>query len=129
MRFALLALFFVGTFAQANDSRDLPATVVVRTNQQTGQVEVLHMNRELRGEAQSQAEVLNHESEFSKVSASPAPEATELDQASSSSSWYFYFYNSHYYNPTFYYNGFNYTYQPYYYFNYAPYAYTFYRWY
>ena len=130
MRFALLALIFVqAAFAQANDSRDLPATVVLRTNQHTGQVEVLHVNHELRGEAVSQSEVLEHTSEFTKVTAQPAPGANELDQASSSSSWYFYFYNSNYYNPTYYYNGFNYTYTPYYYFNYGPYAYTLYRWY
>ncbi|RYZ71000.1 MAG: hypothetical protein EOP05_12535 [Proteobacteria bacterium] len=105
-------------------SKDIPATLVVRTNPATGEVQVLHSNAKLAGDAASTAAVAD--ANFAKVDASAISNG-ELDKDSSSSSWYFCFNRSYSY-PAYYYGGYNYAYNYYSGYNWGGWNYSYYRW-
>lgn len=106
-------------------SKDLPATVVVRVNAATDEIEVLHSEDELAADPSS-LETLR-DAEFVKIDKN-AKIAGELDRDSSSSSWYFWFNYSNWYYPTYSYYGYNYGYTPYYSYNWGGYNYYYCRW-
>lgn len=112
------------TNAQIEASRDLPATLVIRANDVTNQVEVLHANERLAADPVS-LQSLNP-ADFKKVDLTTTMQS-ELDQASSASSWYFWF-NGAYTYPTYYYYGYAYNYASYYTYRYAGYTYWYCRW-
>lgn len=105
-------------------SKDIPATLVVRTNEATGEVQILHSNAKLAGDASSTAAVAG--AQFAKVDASAISNG-ELDKDSSSSSWYFCFNRSYSY-PAYYYGGYNYSYNYYNSYNWGGWNYSYYRW-
>jgi hypothetical protein len=105
-------------------SKEIPATLVVRTNAATGEVQVLHSNEKLAADAGSQAVVAK--AQFAKVDASSIATG-ELDRDSSSSSWYFCFNRSYSY-PAYYYSGYSYNYAWYGGYNWGGWNYSYYRW-
>ena len=105
-------------------SRDLPATLVVRVNDQTKAVEVLNTQAKLAPEAASAGVVAAQAFSPAQVG---APMAGELDRTSSTSSWY-YCYNGWSQPAYYYYYGYSYSYTPYYWYNYGGYSYSYYRW-
>ncbi len=135
---SLFATSLVGGLAQANEldseakvtneqvalSKDLPATLVVRTNQATGEVEVMHSAMKLEASAATQAAV--GQAAFVKADASQVASG-ELDNDSSRSSWYF-CWNNRYSYPQYNYYGYSYSYNHYYSYNYSGYNYSYYRW-
>lgn len=112
------------TNAQIEGSRDLPATLVIRANDATNQVEILHTSERLAADPVS-AQALNP-TDFVKVDVDTKMKG-ELDQSSSASSWYFWF-NGAYTYPTYYYYGYSYNYASYYSYRYAGYTYWYCRW-
>lgn len=116
------------TNEQVRVAKELPATVVVRTHQATGRVDVLHLSDQLPGDTGTQKRVVARNSDFQAIGSKDRVRG-ELDGDSSSSSWYFYFYNYSYSYPTYNYSGYTYRYYPYYNFWWNGYAYSYYRWY
>lgn len=106
-------------------SKDLPSTLVVRTNPATGEVQVLHSAQKLVAGAVSQDAVAK--ADFLKVDATPAAATSELDQDSSRSSWYFCF-NRGWGFPQYNYYGYNYSYSYYWGYNWGGWNYSYYRW-
>ena len=142
MRFTLavlVAVFMMGSFAQANEldneaqvtnetkalSKDLPQTLVVRSNLATGEVQVLHTQDRLAADSSSLA-LIAHAS-FAPADASAQVQGGELDHDSSSSSWYF-CWNYGYSQPYYWYGGYNFAYNYYYNYNYGGWNYSYYRW-
>lgn len=153
MKFILPALIVMGaSFAYASEldnekqitnvmerAKDLPATLIMRKNEKTGQVEVAHLKQTV-GEAQlTEKEAM--EMAFTSVAENQTYKQenfSELDSDNSRESWYFYYgygygYNYNYgyswygYYPTYNYYGAYYPYYPYYNYNYGGYAYYYYR--
>ena len=122
----------------AERAKDLPATLVMRTNIKTGAVEVAHLKDALSETQLSEGEAAKMA--FTEVKVDEKYDAVafnELDTDNSRVSWYFYFgytpyygygygYNYYYY-PTYAYYGYNYSYYPYYGYYYGAYAYSYYR--
>ena len=142
MRFilpVLAAALMIGSLAQANEldneaqvtnetkalSKDLPQTLVVRSNPATGEVQVLHTNARLAADMSATAQVA--QSVFSKADLTGAQAGTELDRDSSSSSWYF-CWNRGYNYPYYGYGGYNFSYNYYYGYNWGGWNYSYYRW-
>lgn len=131
--------------------RNLPRTIVVRHNQNTGAVEILHASEVLPANAASLNAIANRK--FLRIETNK-PVRGELDRDTSRSSWFYvgfgnpYYYgygaNNFYYGNYPYYGYGNYGYYPYYptysynnfyypyygYYNYLsyPYNYFYYRW-
>ena len=135
---SLFVTSLAGGLAQANEldneaavtneqvalSKDLPATLVVRTNQATGEVQVMHSAVKLDASAASQAAL--NEAAFVKVDS--AQGSGELDRDSSRSSWYFCWNNAYSY-PQYTYYGYSYNYSyNYYSYAYSGWNYTYYGW-
>ena len=112
------------TNEQISMSKDIPATLVVRTNQATGEVQILHSNDKLAADQSSQAVVAK--AQFAKVDQSAIANG-ELDHDSSSSSWYFCFNRSWSY-PVYYYQNYTYNYGWYGGYNWGGWNYSYYRW-
>lgn len=110
---------------QAQLAKDLPATLIVRTNLKTKAVEVLNTNEKMAKGKVDAASVAQRN--FVQVSLNDKLTASELDFNSSSSSWYFCFPNYNYYQPSYYYSGYQYSYTSYYQYNYGGYNYNYYR--
>jgi hypothetical protein len=143
MRFtlaALAAVLMVGSFAQANEldneaqvtnetkalSKDLPQTLVVRSNSATGEVQVMHTQSRLAADASSLNIVADAQFTQADVNAQ-VPGGGELDRDSSASSWYF-CWNRGYSYPYYWYGGYNFSYSYYYGYNYSGWNYSYYRW-
>ncbi len=117
---------------QAELSKNLPRTVIVRTKVGTNQAEVLQSKNLLSVNGATKKSIAK--AKFIKLGKNGQPIAKELDQDSSTSSWYFWCnpYGGSYY-PNYYYYGYTYNYQltySYYYggYNYAYYGWPYYRW-
>ena len=113
---------------QQRMAKDLPRTLVVRVNDKTGEVAVLHSEKVLAQEAKLNLD----DAKF--VSVNSQGMRSELDRDSSTSGWYFYWYNysyysNYYYYPAYYYGGYNYYYRPYYNYYWNNCNYYWYRWY
>ena len=143
MRFtlaALAAVLMMGSFAQAGEldneaqvtnetkalSKDLPQTLVVRTNAATGEVQVMHTQDRLAADASSLNLVANAKFAAADVD-SQVQGGGELDRESSASSWYF-CWNRGYSQPYYWYGGYNFSYNYYYSYNYYGWNYSYYRW-
>lgn len=111
------------TNEQLKASKELPQTLVVRKNDVTGEVQVMHSAEKLSGTA-DQSVVTS--SNFVKVDASQVVTG-ELDQDSSRSSWYFCFNNGWNY-PQYNYWGYNYNYNYYSGYSWGGWNYSYYRW-
>ncbi len=109
---------------KAQLGKDLPATLVVRVNNKTKAVEVLHTNQKLSKSATSKAQMAK--AEFVAMGLQDKMHASELDRDSSSSSWYFCFPNYNWYQPSYYYSGYQYSYSNYWSYNYGGYSYNYY---
>ncbi len=134
----LVAVFMAGPVAHANEldneakvtneqisfSKDLPATLVIRTNTATGEVQVMHSAAKLEAAAVSPAAIAS--AEFVKADSAQAAKG-ELDHDSSRSSWY-YCYNYSWNYPQYYYYGYTYNYNYYYGYDYSGWNYSYYRW-
>lgn len=105
-------------------SKDLPQTLVVRTNQATGEVQVMHSNNRLAADVSSMNAVVN--AQFTKADLNKA-QGGELDRDSSNSSWYF-CWNHGWGYPYYWYGGYNFSYNYYYGYNWGGWNYGFYRW-
>ncbi|MES2963300.1 MAG: hypothetical protein V4760_05375 [Bdellovibrionota bacterium] len=112
------------TNAQIEASRELPATLVIRSNDANNQVEVLHAHERLATDSVT-IQSLN-EKDFVKTDLATTMKS-ELDQNSSASSWYFWW-NGAYSYPTYYYSGYSYNYASYYSYRHAGYTYWYCRW-
>ncbi|MDR3608190.1 MAG: hypothetical protein P4M08_12535 [Oligoflexia bacterium] len=112
---------------QRSLAADLPATVVVRVAKDTHEVSVLQAKAALAATPASVSQVAD--SAFLKVASTDQIAGSELDHDSSTNSWFFYFNNCSYWNPSFYYGGYNFYYYNYFYYSYGFYNYYFYRWY
>ena len=135
---SLFATSLVGAAAQASEldseakvtneqvalAKDLPATLVIRKNEATGEVQVMHSAAKLEASPATLAEVAN--GNFVKADAAQAATG-ELDQDSSRSSWY-YCWNYGYNYPQYNYYGYSYNYNYYYGYNYSGWNYSYYRW-
>jgi hypothetical protein len=106
-------------------SKDLPQTLVIRSNPATGEVQVMHTNDRLPADMSVTALVAK--SAFLKADLATPQAGTELDRDSSSSSWYF-CWNRGYSNPYYWYGGYNFSYNYYYGYNYSGWNYGYYRW-
>jgi hypothetical protein len=141
MRFllpVLAATLMVGGFAHAGEldneaqvtnetkalSKDLPQTLVVRTNAATGEVQVMHSSDRLAANASSTALVAK--GVFVKSTLGQT-QGGELDRDSSQSSWYF-CWNQGYSYPYYGYGGYNFSYNYYYGYNWGGWNYSYYRW-
>jgi hypothetical protein len=113
------------TNEQIQLAKDLPATLVMRVNDKTKEVSVLHMDAKLEATEASKALLAN--AQFKAVDVKSGVRG-ELDQDSSSSSWYFCFNNYNWSYPTYYYYGYNYNYSSYYNYSYGGYSWYYYRW-
>ncbi len=146
MRFILSALtvaamgtLTVGSLAHANEldneaqvtnetkalSKELPQTLVIRSNPATGEVQVMHTDSRLAADMSATVAVAN--SAFLKTDLSQSQTGAELDRDSSSSSWYFCWNNGYNY-PYYGYGGYNFAYNYYYGYNYSGWNYSYYRW-
>lgn len=116
------------TNEQISMSKEIPATLVVRTNPATGEVQVLHSQEKLAADQTSQTAVASAAAsgQFAKVDASAIANG-ELDRDSSSSSWYFCF-NRNWSYPVYYYNNYTYNYGWYGGYSYSGWNYSYYRW-
>lgn len=114
------------TNAQIAAAKDLPATLVIRTNEATKEVEVLHSNDRIPADASTVDAV--SKAKFMKMDVKSSKPVGELDRDSSSSSWYFCWPNANVYAPSYYYYGYSYNYSQYYSYAYAGYSYSYYRW-
>ena len=114
------------TNEQMRLSAELPATLVVRTNAESGLTQVLN-SRDALPVDEHLAGRLATRPGFVDIRLDETKQAGELDQDSSQSSWYFCFPGSWYY-PTYYYYGYAYAYSPYGSYYYGGYYYYFYRW-
>jgi hypothetical protein len=115
---------------------NLPATIILRVNEKTKEVQVVHMKNEVAADKAQAAEV--SKLAFQNVSAEKKyaqSEFPELDQDRAVESWYFWYgytpyayygWNSYYY-PYYSYYGTPYAYYPYYNYNYYGYNYYYYR--
>lgn len=118
---------------------NLPGTLIMRVNEKTNEVQVLHLQDEL---AADQATVANFaDAKFHTVNADQKyaqQEFNELDSDKAVTSWYFYYgYNPYaygygygyynYYTPYYYYGYAAYAYAPYYSYNYYGWNYGYYR--
>ncbi len=117
-------------------AKDLPATLIMRTNNETGEVEVAHLKEALAEKEMSVQDAT--QIAFTKINAEQSYSATqfnELDNESSRVSWYFYYgygyypysYGYSYYYPTYNYYGYSYAYYPYYGYGWGAYSYAYYR--
>jgi hypothetical protein len=113
------------TNEQVQAAKDLPATLVIRVNEQTKAVEVLHSKEKLAAD-QTQAAALS-KAAFKKMDVKSGMTG-ELDRDSSKSSWYFCWPSYNWYYPAYYYYGYTYSYSSYYYYNYGGYGYYYYGW-
>lgn len=113
------------TNQQIQASRDLPATMVVRVNEATRAVEVLHTADRVAPDAATASVIAGQP--FVAAPQAGATVAGELDRNSSASSWY-YCYNGWYQPSYYYYYGYSYSYVPYYSYYYGGYSYAYYRW-
>jgi hypothetical protein len=139
-RLSVLLLAFTATTASAGEldnekaitadqiahATQLPATVVVRVNDATKEVAVLHAKTKLATDDQALTSVIAS-GEFQKINVN-ATTRGELDRESSTSSWYFWFNYANWYYPTYYYWGYSYPYTNYYWYNTNGYSYYWYRW-
>jgi hypothetical protein len=114
---------------QARRAKELPGTVVVRIQQQTGQASVLELTDRLEASADS-ARLVADLAGFKSIPASgvQSPPAGELDRNSSASSWYAFYNSGYFYAPTYYYWGYTFAYRSYYSYNWSGYAYYWYGW-
>lgn len=115
------------TNQQAELAADLPATLVVRVNANSNEVEVLHSKDKIAGDETSKATVLARENEFVKMDVK-GQMTGELDRDSSRSSWYFCFPTYNWFYPTYFYYNYTYAYTPYYYYSIGAYSYYYYTW-
>lgn len=115
------------TNQQAQLATDLPATLVIRVNETTQDIEVLHSNNALPAGEAAKAVVDQHASEFKKIDVKSGMTG-ELERDSSRSSWYFCFPTYNWYSPSYYYYGYSYSYSQYYWYNWGGYNYYYYRW-
>lgn len=109
---------------EALRAKDLPATVIVRVNDKTGEASVLETSKTLSQDSASQIAVANMGGEFKAVSNT----VKEIDQMKSTSSWFVWFNVASYFVPTYYYYGYTYSYRPWYSYSYYGYSYHWYRW-
>lgn len=108
---------------QAVLAQNLPATVVVRVNEASGEAQVLESARALTA-------IETEKSSLAAANFKSLPKApNELDQASSTASWYAWYPRGYYFAPTYYYSGYTYGYRNYYSYSYYGYSYYWYRWY
>lgn len=115
------------TNEQIQLAQDLPATLVIRVNESTKEVEVLHSKDRLATDEATKNTVVNS-GEFKKMDVKGQMTGSELDQDSSRSSWYFCWPTYNYYYPTYYYYGYQYNYSNYYWYNWGGYSYYYYGW-
>ena len=113
------------TSEQVQLAQALPASVVIRVNEATKAVEVLHSNAKFGTDQATQAAVAS--AQFTKMDVKGSM-VGELDRDSSRSSWYFCFPNYNYYYPTYYYYGYSYSYSSYWSYSYGGYHYSYYSW-
>ena len=109
---------------QALRAKDLPATVIVRVNEKTGEAAVLETSERLSQDVAGASLVA--QKEFKTIAANGL--VKELDQLKSTSSWYAWFNLGYYYAPTYYYYNYSYNYRPYYSYTYYGYSYRWFRW-
>lgn len=114
------------TNEQVRLAADLPAAVVVRVSETTGEVAVLHAKTALSTELNA-VEATVASPDFVTIDVQ-AGMTGELDRDSSRSSWYFCFNNYSWYYPTYYYYGYSYGYSQYYGYNWGGYRYYWYSW-
>ncbi len=142
MRFtlaALAAVLMLGSFAHANEldneaqvtnetkalSKDLPQTLIVRTNPATGEVQTFQTSSRLAADASSLSLIAN--AKFAAADLNAQPGGGELDRNSSRSSWYP-CWNGGWGYPYYWYGGYNFSYNFYYGCNCGGWNYSFYRW-
>lgn len=113
----------------ADRTKDLPATLIVRKNEKTGEVEVAHLKQEVI--EQNLDKAVSDEVSFTLVATDKIYSENnfgELDSDNSRESWYFYFgYTWNNFYPTYNYYGSYYQYYSYYTYRNAGYAYSYYR--
>jgi hypothetical protein len=114
------------TNEQVQLSQDLPATLVVRVNEATNEVAVMHSAQAIEANPAVAAE-LAQKADF-KAMKLDGSMVGELDRDSSKSSWYFCFPRYNYSYPTYSYFGYNYNYSNYYNYNHGGYRYSYYSW-
>ncbi|MDX9730565.1 MAG: hypothetical protein RBT63_02235 [Bdellovibrionales bacterium] len=108
---------------QALRAKDLPATVVVRVNDTTGETSVLELQSELSPNQASITQIASLAGDFKTITAQG-----ELDHDSSTASWYVWFNFGRFYAPTYHYWGYRYHYTNYYTYTWYGYSYRWYRW-
>jgi hypothetical protein len=114
------------TNKQAQIAESLPGSVIVRVEQATGRVAVLHADQKLETDAASVSQVVNSK-EFVQMDVK-GNMTGELDRDSSRSSWYFCFNNWSWGYPTYYAYGYSFAYTNYYWNNWGGYSYYWYYW-
>lgn len=113
--------------AQIKAAKDLPATLVIRVNEASKEVSVMHSQEKLAADQATFSKVV--EAPFMKMDVKQGVNAAgELDQSSSASSWYFCWPTYNWAYPTYYYYGYSYNYSSYYSYSYGGYAYYYYGW-
>jgi hypothetical protein len=113
------------TNEQVQAAKDLPATLVIRVNNDTKAVEVLHSKALLPAE-QASVEAISKQT-FTKMDVKSGMTG-ELDRDSSKSSWYFCWPSFNWYYPSYSYYGYSYNYSSYYNYSYSNYSYYYYGW-